>query len=320
MKETVLDCNFIILNRLPELYSARRFQAEINRLKLNAKLMSPEVFIPHASQFKTRGFCPVILYRQGEFNFWPTQHALSQLPFKIMNAPSAFFSARDKWATTLLWNAHNIPTPTTFLASSLFTEQPTTITAETLPTVAHALFEWAEQKLTTPFILKKRFSSQGNGVFLIQTQEELLTILRQDLIAYQCASPLEHAYFTSTEPPLLNRWLVQQTIKESLGHDVRVFVTPDSAHSIQRMNKNSFRSNLHQGGSASATPSSNEEKDLCERVHTLSKLNYSGIDFLRTKQGPLFLEINPSPGFEGIENIYPKTNIAQKILSLLQTI
>ncbi|MBL7555683.1 MAG: ATP-grasp domain-containing protein [Bdellovibrionaceae bacterium] len=330
MKETVLDCDFIILNRLPELYSAQRFQAEINRHNLNAKLISPEALINQAPQIETRDLRPVILYRQGEFNFWATQHALSQMPFKIINSPKKFLAARDKWSTAQAWQKNNIPTPKSLLASILLEKLPAYLNQEEITKILTDFFDLMASHLNVPFVFKKRFSSQGRGVFLIKNATDLLDVLKQDEMAFHNTDSLEIEYFaqnhvqnTIPESHLwqqLTRWIAQESITESFGMDVRVFISNSSNYSVERKNQISFRSNLHQGGTASATSLSELEANYVRRVHELSGLSYSGIDFLRTSNGPVFLETNPSPGFEGIEKAYPNVNIAYDLLLLMQTI
>lgn len=326
MKETVLDCDFLILNRLPHIYSARRFQAEINRLNLDAKLISPEMLFDRSSQIKSCGLGPAVLYRQGDFNFWTTHHSLSKLPLKIVNSPEAFLKARDKWVTVRAWQAIDIPMPQTIQVSSVLSEP---FSQTPLAKVIKTIHSFLTAKFGLPYVLKKRISSQGRQVFLIEHLPALTTVLCEDAINFQRANELEVNYFkneypfdiSQVQPPMLwiqlNRWLAQQYIHESAGQDTRVFLVQNEIHAIERKNRTSFRSNLHQGGVAIPTQLTLAEKALVKKIHQLSCLSYSGVDFLRTNQGPLFLEINPSPGFEGIESVYPATNIAASLLKLL---
>lgn len=324
-KETVLDCDFLILNRIAELYSARRFQSEITRLNCKAQLVTPEWLIENASQFETRGPGLGILYRQGDFNFWPTQTALMKLPFNTINKPAAFLKARDKWLTIQEWQKHEIPMPRTCLLTDFIARSTTLNTS--------AIFQSVQEKFQLPLMLKKRFSSQGHGVFLINDEASLSSVLKHDANLFMDATTLERDYFNSEFKPIssqvstfmssvapsiwiqLRRWIVQECIQDSLGYDVRVFSVQERNHPIERHNKHSFRSNLHQGGAASPTVLTTEEIKLCESIHSRSGLHYSGIDFLRSRSGPLFLEINPSPGFEGIDQAY-SNNIAASLISL----
>lgn len=316
MKETVLDCDFLILNRILELYSAERFKSEITRLKCKAQLVTPEWLIENASRFETRDLSLGVLYRQGDFNFWPTQEAMMKLPFKIINTPSAFLKARDKWLTTQEWQTQKIPMPGTRVLSDFISNcaQPN----------LSAVFQAVKEKFGVPFIVKKRFSSQGHGVFLIRDELSLATWLEHDTNLFMNAGSLEHGYFQAEFRPAnkpaptvwiqLRRWLVQECIQESLGTDTRVFTIRDNQFTITRQNTQSFRSNLHQGGRPQPTILTSRESELCGQIHSESGLIYSGIDFLRTRQGPQFLEINPSPGFEGIETTYDE-NIAEKLIN-----
>lgn len=316
MKETVLDCEFLILNRLPGLYSAQRFQSEIRRLNRKAQLVTPEWLIENASQFETRGPGLGVLYRQGDFNFWPTQMALTALPFNIINTPSAFIKARDKWLTAQAWEKQNVPAPRTRVLTDFISDSTVLNSAE--------IFLALQETFGLPFMIKKRFSSQGHGVFLINDEYSLKTLLEQDTNLYINTGVLEQDYFkaefpaTTTSPSnlwvQLRRWIAQECIQESLGTDTRVFTIQNKQFSITRHNSHSFRSNLHQGGQPQSTVITPLETQYCQMIHAQSDLNYSGIDFLRTDTGPRFLEINPSPGFEGIETIY-KENIAEKIIS-----
>lgn len=335
MKETPLDYDFLILNRLPNLYSARRFQEEINRDNLNGRLISPEDLQKQISQLENSPGSkfrpgPAILYRQGDYNLWATHKFLSSLNLKIVNSPSAFLNARDKWKSYLSFKENNIPTPKTMSAVQLLfprlEKNETTTTEQVEPSIKY-LYQTASQQLKLPFILKKRFSGQGRGVFLIHHCSELETILIADAINFQSADELEKEYYLQDAKKDLNqfkmhtlqflfRWIFQKCIHESLGKDVRAFVISNKIYSIERSNSNSFRSNLHQGGVALNTTLSKSEVELCERIHRKSPLNYSGIDFMRTKNDPLFLEINPSPGFEGIESQF-SVNIARDLIKLM---
>lgn len=322
MKETLLDFDFLILNRIPTLYSARRFQSEIIRLKRRGRLISPEDLDTQLYQNKALlvdrpALGPPILYRQGDYNFWPTHVRLTTLNQKIINNPPAFLKARDKWLTYQSWRDLNIPMPKTFLAIDL------------LPALkeSESLFKILEHNLKLPFIIKKRFSSQGRGVFLINQQDDLKNILLKDADDFRSSHDLEINYFRSELVAkslafnlnflFMQRWLFQECIPECLGQDIRNFYIDGDNLAIERKNNDSFLSNLHQGGVAAPTKLSSTELEFCQKIHQASSLNYSGVDFLRTKRGPLFLEINPSPGFEGIEKNY-SINIANKLIQLIE--
>ncbi len=328
MNETPLDFDFLILNRIPTLYSARRFQEEIDRHNLKGLLISPEDLSEYLSQNKTdQPKCPPILYRQGDFNFWKTHSRLLELPLKIINKPSRFIEARDKWITAKRWLKLKIPIPQTDLISHYISSSGQFGFDGSLSMHYEEIFEKIQIRFGIPFVIKKRFSSQGKEVFFINDFSTFFEILSNDAKDFNSACTLELNYFKTEierslgNPPnliqvQLQRWIVQKCVQECLGYDVRSFQIQDVSFPIERRNSKSFQSNLHQGGQAFETKLTQKEHDYCKFIQENSALTYSGIDFLRTANGPMFLEINPSPGFEGIEKIHSKS-IAKMLIDLL---
>src|SRR5690606_35172837 len=98
-------------------------------------------------------------------------------------------------------------------------------------------------------------------------------------------------------------FLVQEFIKESGGSDIRCFVIGDKVvASMQRSAQpGEFRSNLHRGGTASVVKLRPEERKLAVRAAQVMGLDLAGVDLIRSSHGPLVLEVNSSPGLEGIE-------------------
>ena len=97
--------------------------------------------------------------------------------------------------------------------------------------------------------------------------------------------------------------LVQEFIKEARGADIRCFVVGGRVVAAMRRQgrEGEFRSNLHRGGSATAVQLSAAETDTALRAARTMGLNVAGVDLLRSRRGPLVLEVNSSPGLEGIE-------------------
>jgi glutathione synthase/RimK-type ligase-like ATP-grasp enzyme len=183
------------------------------------------------------------------------------------------------------------------------------------------------KKLKTPFFLKRRHSGQGRGVFLLSSRDELYQVLKEDCESFALAHSLEKEFFkeevhnrfqnfSNSDFLSLGRWIFQESITESLGRDIRNFAITDKIYSIERKNEQSYLSNLHQGGKAFSTKISQEETAWINKIKEASGLQYAGIDLLRTKKGPLFIEINPSPGFQGIEAVH-NVNLAGEIIKLL---
>ena len=113
--------------------------------------------------------------------------------------------------------------------------------------------------------------------------------------------------------------LVQEFIKEAAGKDIRCFVIDGKVvASIQReAAKGEFRSNLHQGGTASEIKITAEEKKLAVKAAKVLGLQIAGVDIIRSNKGPLVLEVNSSPGLEGIELATGK-DIAGMMISAIE--
>jgi len=102
--------------------------------------------------------------------------------------------------------------------------------------------------------------------------------------------------------------LVQEYIKEAGGADIRCFVMGDKVvASMKRQAKpGEFRSNLHRGGTASLTRITPEERSIAVRAARITGLNVAGVDLLRSNHGSVVMEVNSSPGLEGIEGTTQK--------------
>ena len=98
--------------------------------------------------------------------------------------------------------------------------------------------------------------------------------------------------------------LVQEFIKESSGVDIRAIVIGDQVVAAMKRvaPEGEFRSNLHQGGHPSPVKLTDYEEKVAIKASRILNLSISGVDFMRTKNGPLVLEVNSSPGLQGIEN------------------
>jgi ribosomal protein S6--L-glutamate ligase len=113
--------------------------------------------------------------------------------------------------------------------------------------------------------------------------------------------------------------LVQEFIKEANGSDIRAFVIGNRVvAAMERQGADGdFRSNLHRGGSASAIKITPEERSTAVRAARALGLNVAGVDMLRSNHGPVIMEVNSSPGLEGIEKATNK-DIATKIIQFIE--
>ncbi len=135
-----------------------------------------------------------------------------------------------------------------------------------------------------PLVVKLLEGAQGRGVVLAETRKAAESVID--------AFRELHANF-----------LVQEFIREAGGSDVRCFVVGEKVvASMRRQAKEGeFRSNLHRGGTGTVVKLTPEERSMAVRAAKTMGLNVSGVDILRSNHGPLVMEVNSSPGLEGIE-------------------
>ena len=145
---------------------------------------------------------------------------------------------------------------------------------------------------TAPLIVKLLESTQGKGVVLAETKKAAQSVID----AFR---------------GLKANFLVQDFVKEAAGEDIRCLVVGGKVvASMKRTGaEGDFRSNLHRGGSAKVVRISKEEREAAVRAAKVFGLKLAGVDLLRSEAGPKVLEVNSSPGLEGIEKASSK-NIA----------
>ena len=135
-----------------------------------------------------------------------------------------------------------------------------------------------------PHVIKLNEGSQGAGVVLA----ERLSASRSVVEAFR---------------GLYANFLVQEFVAEAEGADIRCFVVGDRVVAAMRRQAEAgeFRSNLHRGGQASRIRLTKAERETALRAAKVMGLEVAGVDLLRSRKGPLVLEVNSSPGLEGIE-------------------
>ncbi len=115
------------------------------------------------------------------------------------------------------------------------------------------------------------------------------------------------------------RVIVQEFIKEAKGADIRAFVV--DGHVVGAMKRQGkegeFRSNLHRGGTAEVFELTDEEEIAAVKATKAMGLGVAGVDMLQSARGPLILEVNSSPGLEGIEKATGK-DIAKSIIRYIE--
>ena len=113
--------------------------------------------------------------------------------------------------------------------------------------------------------------------------------------------------------------LVQEFIKEAGNQDIRCLVIGDKvvAAMMRKGAEGDFRSNLHRGGNALAVKITPEERSTAVRAASIMGLNVCGVDMLRSNHGPVVMEVNSSPGFEGLEHA-TGVDVAGKMIEFLE--
>lgn len=151
-----------------------------------------------------------------------------------------------------------------------------------------------------PVVVKLLEGTQGVGVVLAETQKAAESVIE----AFR---------------GLKAEFLVQEFIKEAGGSDIRCFVIGDKVvASMKRTGKEGeFRSNLHRGGTAEVIKITPEERSTAVRSARVMGLNVAGVDLLRSNHGPVVMEVNSSPGLEGIEKATGK-DVAGMIISFIE--
>jgi len=151
-----------------------------------------------------------------------------------------------------------------------------------------------------PLIVKLLEGTQGYGVVLAPTRKAAESIIDA---------------FHSMKA----RIIVQEFIEEAKGADIRAFIVDNKVvGAMKRQGKEGeFRSNLHQGGSGEIIKLSKNEREVALRAAKAMGLSIAGVDLLQSKRGPLVLEVNSSPGLEGIEKSTGK-NIAAEIIDYIE--
>ena len=150
-----------------------------------------------------------------------------------------------------------------------------------------------------PLIVKSLAGTQGLGVMLLESRKAAVSVIQA---------------FNSIKA----RAMVQEYIKEAKGEDIRAFIVNDKVVGAMRRtgSPGDFRSNLHRGGTAEWVTLTPEEETLAIKAAQTIGVNVAGVDMLASKRGLLVLEVNSSPGLEGIE-VATNNDIAGEIVEFV---
>ena len=272
-----MSLRLAIISRGPRLYSTRRILQEARARGIDVEVCDPMKFTLTVSNQSME-----VLYKGSRFEFDAviprighsiTKHGVSilnhleHLGIWTANSSQGILHSRDKLHASQIMARNRIPVPTTVYVRDIFD-------------VEHAI----EQVGGLPVVIKVTQGTQGEGVFLRHTQYEARSLVQGLLVTGRSV-------------------LIQQYIAESHGRDIRAFVVGDKVVACMRRRARGreFRSNFHLNGTVERVDLPPEYEEAACRAARVLGLNIAGVDLLEGRDGPLVLEVNSSPGLEGIE-------------------
>ncbi len=284
-----------IMSRNRNLYSTRRLIEAGKERDHQVTVVDPlrcyMNIVPHAPEIhykgrKLEGFDAIIPRIGASITFYATAvlRQFEMIGVYPLNESVAISRSRDKLRSMQLLSRKGIGLPVTGFAHS--------------PDDTDDLLELVGGN---QFVIKLTEGTQGKGVVLTETRKAAESVIDafRNLDAH---------------------FLVQEFVKEARGADIRCLVIGEKVvAAMKRQGKEGeFRSNLHRGGTASIIKITPEERSTAVRAARIMGLNLAGVDLLRSNHGPVVMEVNSSPGLEGIENATGK-NIAGQIIQFIET-
>lgn len=283
-----------VLSRNARLYSTKRlveaglkrghdmYVIDPLRCYMNIAAHRPEI---HYKGRKLEGFNAIIPRIGQSVTFYATAvlRQFEMLGVFPLNESVAISRARDKLHSLQLLARKGVGMPVTGFAHS------PDDTDDLMALVGSA-----------PVIIKLLEGTQGRGVVLAETR--------------QAAESVIDAF-----RGLDAHFLLQRFVREAHGTDLRCFVIGDqvTAAMQRRARMGEFRANLHRGGSAAMVSITPRERSMAVKAARIMGLNVAGVDIIRAEKGPMVLEVNASPGLEGIEASTGK-DIAGEIIAFIE--
>ena len=279
-----------ILTRGKRLHSIRRIQEEAKKLKITCELINPlecqMVIDEGKSRIMTRNLplprFDAVLPRIGasmtDYGISIVRH-FEMLGIYTVNSSQAIADSRNKMRSLQVMNQAGLLVPSTVL----------TRTTQGLHSAVDAV-------KGLPVVLKVLRGTQGMGVMLVNTPISLESVL-------------------DTLRTLDQDVIIQQFIVEGAGSDYRVFVIGNEviATMMRTAPRGEFRSNIHRGGSGNSIQLPSTYEQTAIRAAKILGLEIAGVDLMESHSGPMVIEVNSSPGFEGIEKA-TRINVAKKIV------
>ena len=287
--------NIFILSRNKNLYSTSRLVEAGNKMGHNVRVVDymrcymnitsrkPTIFYGGESLGKVDAVIP----RIGASNTFYGTAVVKQ--FEMMdsycvNTSDAIANSRDKLRSLQILAEAGINMPITGFASH-----------------TKDIEGVIESVGSTPLIMKLLQGTQGQGIVLAETRKAAESVM---------------SAFRQLDADIM----VQEFIKESGGTDIRAFVVGDEVvASMKRIApEGEFRSNVHRGGTTEKVQLTSEEENMAVNASRILGLSIAGVDLMRSNRGPLILEVNSSPGLQGIETC-SEVDVAEKIILHIQT-
>lgn len=282
-----------ILSRGPGLYSTRRLVEAAEQHGHEAKVVNPLRCYMNITSHKPEvhyqgavleGFDAVIPRIGASITFYGTAvlRQFEMMGVFTLNESVAISRSRDKLRSLQLLARRGIGLPVTGFAHS--------------PDDTRDVIKIAGG---APLVIKLLEGTQGKGVVLADTQQAAASVIES---------------FRKLSANLM----VQEFIAEAKGADIRCFVIGERvvAAMMRQAAEGEFRSNLHRGGSARSVRITPEERSTAVRSARILGLNVAGVDILRANHGPVVMEVNSSPGLEGIEKSTGK-DVAGQIIDFI---
>ena len=286
--------NIFILSRNKNLYSTSRLVEAGNELGHNVRVIDymrcymnitsrkPTIFYGGESLGKVDAVIP----RIGASNTFYGTAVVKQ--FEMMNSycvntSDAIANSRDKLRSLQILAEAGINMPITGFASH-----------------TKDIEGVIESVGSTPLIMKLLQGTQGQGIVLAETRKAAESVM---------------SAFRQLDADIM----VQEFIKESAGEDIRAFVVGNKVVASMKRTapEGEFRSNVHRGGTMEKVQLTYEEEEMSVNASKILGLSIAGVDLMRSNRGPLILEVNSSPGLQGIETC-SSIDVAEKIISFIQ--
>ncbi len=284
-----------ILSRSPKSYSTRRLReaaaARGHEVRVTDTLrysITVEHGTPDLSfRGKRAQLCDAVIPRIGaSITYYGTAivRQFEQMGVCCLNGAAAINESRDKLRSLQRLSKYDIGIP------------PTAFVRD-----KHDVYDAIQRVGGAPVIIKLLEGTQGVGVILAETQKVAEAIIET---------------LQSTKQNVL----VQKFVAESKGKDVRAFVVGDRVIGAMRRTAQGqeFRSNVHRGGTAKAIELDDEYTETAIRAAEVLGLRVAGVDMLESSEGPQVMEVNSSPGLEGIEKATER-DIAGEVIDYLST-